>query len=223
MSKLTVVVGALCLAAVAAGGARAQNPSQPASPPASAGGAGDSGMMPMRWQGRGMARAGGPMMNQQRRQQLMTMIQQRFAERVQSRLGLSNQQMDQLRTVMQQGRDQRQHLAEQEQDLRRAIGEQLRPGVAANQDSLSRLLDAVAANHVARAQLEQQELHQLSFLTPVQRAQLLLMRQMLMQRVQAIREGGVRAPGGRQGFGVRPGGPGAAGGAGPDMNGPGPQ
>lgn len=210
MSKVTRYVGALCLAVVAAGAARAQNPSTPA-PPA-AGGGQDSGVMPMRWQRPGMA--GRPMMNQQRRRQLMAQIQQRFAARVQARLSLSDQQMDRLRTVMQQGRDQRQQLAQQEQGLRRAIGEQLRPGVAADQDSLSRLLDAVAANHVARAQLEQQELRQLAFLTPVQRAQLLLMRQMLLQRVETIREGRMSGAA-RGGFGARQG-PAAGQGPGPE-------
>lgn len=198
MNRLTRSIGALCMAVVAAGVARAQNP-QPAPAP---GGSQDSGMMPMRWQ-----RPMRPAMDPQRREQLMAQIQERFAERVQARLGLTNQQMDRLRAEMRTNRDQHQRLQGQEQDLRRAIGEQLRPGVAANQDSLSRLLDAVAANHVARAQLEQQELRDLSFLSPVQRAQLLLMRQMLLQRVETIREGRSMGGTGRPGFGGRQGPP----------------
>lgn len=199
MKALTRSIGALCLAAFAAGAARAQNPPQPA--PAAPQ---DSGMRPMRWQ-----RPGRPMMSQQRRQLLLQQIQERFAARVQNRLGLTNPQMDRLRTVMAASRDHRRQLDEQEQLLRRAIGEQLRPGVAANQDSLARLLDAVAANHVAHAELERQELHDLSFLTPVQRAQLLLMRQMLMQRAETIREGRLGAQPARPGFGGRqaPAGP----------------
>lgn len=195
MNKVTTSVGALCLAVLAAGAVQAQNP-QPA-PRAAGGGGQDSGMMPMRWQGPGR-----PGMNPERRQQLMAQIQERFAERVQARLGLTNQQMDRLRAEMRSDRDAHQRLQEQEQDLRRAIGDQLRPGVAANQDSLSRLLDAVAGNHVARAQLEQQELRDLSFLTPVQKAQLLLMRQMLLQRVETIREGRMSGAA-RGGFGGR--------------------
>ena len=207
MNKLAVNVGALCLAVFAVGAARAQNPA-PSTPAPGAGGAGgqDSGAMPMRWQRGGGGGGGRPMMNQQRRQQLMAQIQERFAERVQARLGLTGQQMDRLRAEMRTDRDQRRQLQDQEQTLRQAIGEQLRPGVAANQDSLSRLLDAVAANHVARAQLEQQELRNLSFLTPVQKAQLILMRQMLMQRVQTIREGRMGGAG-RQGFGAPQGPP----------------
>jgi hypothetical protein len=80
----------------------------------------------------------------------------------------------------------------------------MRPGIAANQDSLSRLLDAIAANHVARDQLDQQEQRELAqFLTPVQRARLLYMRQMLLQRIESIREGRFRAQPGRAGAGSR--------------------
>jgi hypothetical protein len=94
---------------------------------------------------------------------------------------------------------------DREEDLRRAVGEQLKPGVAANADSLGRLLDGIAANHVARAQEEQQELRELAqFLTPVQRARLLIMRQRLVQNVQAIREGRWNPPAERPGI---PGGP----------------
>jgi len=215
MNRITSSVGALCFAVLAAGAAQAQTP-QPA--PAAPGQ--DSGMMPGRWQ---RPRGAGPAMNPQRRAQLMQMIQERFAQRVQARLGLTSQQMDRLRAEMRTDRDQRQQLADQERTLRQAIGDQLRPGVAANQDSLSRLLDAVAANHVARAQLEQQELRNLSFLTPVQKAQLLLMRQMLMQRVQSIREGRMGGMGGAgRAFGGRPGPSAGPQGQGPQQ-GPGPQ
>ncbi len=209
MNRVTSYVGALCLTLSVAGAALAQNPTPPAAPQQPGGG---GGAMPMRWQ-----RPGRPMMNQQRRTELLQEIQQRFAQRVQAQLELTDQQMDRLRTVMQQGRDQRQQLAQREQDLRRAIATQLQPGVAADQDSLAGLLDAVAANHVARAQLQQQELRSLSFLTPVQRARLLLMRQQLMNRIQMIRAQRMRAGGGGRGLG---GGPGA--GPGPMGQGPGP-
>jgi predicted phage gp36 major capsid-like protein len=182
----------LALALVAAGAAAAQNP-PPGQPPQ------DSMLPPMARMGFRRQVPG------QRAEQLRMQIEQRFAQRVQTELGLNDQQMDRLRTAERNSRDRHRALQDREQDLRRAVGEQLRPGVAANSDSLSRLLDAIAANHVARAQEEQQELRELAqFLTPVQRARLLTMRQMLMQRVQAIREGRWSPPMGRPGF---PGGP----------------
>jgi len=205
MSRLSLQIGALCLAAVSAGAVRAQNP------PAAAGSAGqDSGMMPMRRQG-----AGRPMLDQGRRQRLMQMIQERFAQRVKLELGLTDQQMERLRTVLRENRDRRLQVQERERDLQRAVNEQMRPGIAADQDSLSRLLDAIAANHVARDQLDQQEQRELAqFLTPVQRARLLYMRQMLLQRIESIREGRFRAQPGRAGAGSRPA-PEAAPGPGP--------
>jgi hypothetical protein len=192
MRQYAVVVA---LGLAVAGTAIAQNP-----PAGQAPGQSPDSTMPF---GSGMGRRGA--FRQQRAQQLRTQIEERFGQRVQTELGLTDQQMDRLRASERNSRDRHQALADREQDLRRAVGEQLKPGVAANADSLGRLLDAIAQNHVSRAQEEQQEMRDLGqFLTPVQRARLLIMRQALMQRVQAIREGRWSAPAGRPGF---PGGP----------------
>ncbi len=182
MNGMKQVAGAVLVALVASGGTgtvAAQNP-QPGQPPSQA----DS-MMPFPGPMRAPGAFRGP-----RARQLQALIEQRFGERVQAELGLTDQQMDRLRTAERSSRDRHMALQDREQDLRRAVNDQLKPGVAANPDSLSRLLDAIAQNHVARAQEEQQELRDLAqFLTPVQRARLLIMRQRLMQRVQQIREG----------------------------------
>jgi hypothetical protein len=178
-----------------AGTAVAQNPPAGQAP-------GQSPDSTMPFQGRMGGRAG---FRGQRTQQLRMQIEQRFGQRVQMELGLTDQQMDRLRAAERNTRDRHQALADREQDLRRAVGQQLKPGVAANADSLNRLLDAIAQNHVSRAQEEQQEMRDLAqFLTPVQRARLLMMRQQFMQRVQAIREGRWNPPAGRPG---NPGGP----------------
>jgi hypothetical protein len=183
------VVAVLALATAAT--AVAQNPPAGQAP-------GQSPDSTMRY-GPGMGRRGA--FRQQRTQQLRTQIEQRFGQRVQTELGLTDQQMDRLRAAERNTRDRHQALADREQDLRRAVGEQLKPGVAANADSLSRLLDAIAQNHVSRAQEEQQEMRDLAqFLTPVQRARLLMMRQQFMQRVQAIREGRWNPSAGRPGM-----------------------
>ncbi len=181
MNGMSRYAGALALALVAAEAAAAQNPPPGGQPPAQS----QDSLRPFPMgRGPGMFR-GGP-----RNQALRMQIEQRFAQRVQTELGLSDQQMERLKTTERVSRDRRQALNDHEMDLRQAVGAQLKPGVAANGDSLSKLLDAIAANHVARAQDEQQELRELAqFLTPVQRARLLIMRQQLMQRVQAIREG----------------------------------
>ena len=187
--KIVLPAAALAAAVLAGPGARAQNPM-----PAPA----DTGAMvgPMPAPGVG----GG-----QRAEQLRAMIEERFAQRVKFELGLTDQQMDKLLVAMRADRDRRLHLRDREVDLRQAINEQMRPGVAANQDSLSRLQDALVQNHVARAQLEQQNERELAqFLTPVQRARLQQMRQMLLQRIETIRQGRFRQPAARPGLRGQP-------------------
>jgi hypothetical protein len=202
MTRIALHAAALGVALCAASAVGAQNPPPPAAPP-------DTGAMPMEHDGPRPGMMGG------RREQLRAQIEERFAQRVKVELGLSDQQMDKLRAAVRADRDRRLHVQDREMDLRRAMADQMRPGVAANQDSLSRLQDALVQNHMARAQLEQQEQRELSqFLTPVQRTRLLYMRQMLMQRIQTIREGRWRPQGGRPGLqGARP----------PDRPGPGPR
>ena len=130
-------------------------------------------------------------------------IEERFGQRIQSELELNDQQMERLRTAGRANEDRQRETNRREGDLFRAVVEQLRPGVAANQDSLGRMLDGIAALRVQRAQSEQQELRELAqFLNPLQRAQLLLMRRQLMERINAIR-GGDMAP--RMGRGMGPG------------------
>ena len=185
-----VVAWGLALCAAAAGAA-AQNPPQPVAPP-------DSGDAPMVNDGPR------PGLMDGRREQLRAQIEARWDQRVKAELGLTDQQMDRLRATVRADRDRRIHVQDREMDLRRAMADQMRPGVAANQDSLSRLQDALAQNHVARAELEQQEQRELAtFLSPVQRTRLLYMRQMLMQRIQTIREGRWR-PQGRPGLRAQP-------------------
>ena len=180
--SLSVLVAAMA----AAGALRAQNP-VPA----------DTGAAPLAQ----VPEPGGPGAGGPRAEQLRMMIEERFAQRVKTELSLNDEQMQKLREAFRADRDRRLHLRDQEMDVRRAIDEQMRPGVAANQDSLGRLQDALVQNHLARAQLEQQQERDLAqFLTPVQRARLTQMRQNLQQRIQTIREGRWRAPPGRPGF-----------------------
>lgn len=192
------VVTALVLGCVA--GAVAQNPPQAPQQPQP-----PQGQQPML---RRMPRA--EMQNPDRAALMRAQIEERFGQRVQQELGLNDQQMERLRTAGRANEDRMRELNQREADQFRAVMDQLRPGVGANQDSLGRLLDGIAAVRVQRAQSEQQELRELGqFLNPVQRARLLMMRRQLMDRVNAIRHGGV--PGG-------PGmGPGNAPGMGPMM------
>lgn len=190
------VVAAMVLGCVAA--AVAQNPPQPQPTPQPT----PPGQLMPGQAGRRMMPG---MQHPDRAAMLRAQIEARFGERVKAELGLTDQQMDRLQMAARANEDRTRDLNRREADMARAVMEQLRPGIAANQDSLGRLLDGIAAVRVQRAQSEQQELRELGqFLNPVQRARLLLMRRQLLQRIQEIRGGA-------------PGGPGMVPGQGPEM------
>jgi hypothetical protein len=176
-SGLTVALLVLLAAPV-----RAQNPApQPQRPrqqrPQTP--SGDSGQMMMP-RGPGRPGQGGPQGEALRQQ-----IQERFGRMVQAELQLNEPQMTQLRTVMRANEDRRRDIFRRQQDIQRAVGQQLQPGQAANADSLDRLLNAGGQTRVDLAQSDLQFQRDLSFLSPVQRARLI---QMMMRMEQRMRE-----------------------------------
>ncbi len=125
----------------------------------------------------------------QRAEQLRQQVEGRFAERVRERLQLSDDQMTRLRGTARTYAARRRELADRERDIRSALAEQLRPGVAADQDSVSRLTDALVSLRSAHAQALRDENREMSeYLTPLQRSQLFVMRERLMRRAREIRE-----------------------------------
>lgn len=175
------VVGALV--AGFAVGAVAQVP--PNAPPP-AGQPGQPGA-PRQWGGR---MQGPGMQTPDRAAAIRAQIEERWGQRVQAELGLTDAQMERLRTSVRANEDRHRDFDRREADLMRGVMDQLRPGVAANNDSLGRALEGIAAVRVQRAQSDQQELRDLGqFLTPVQRARLLLMRNQLRERIDQIRRG----------------------------------
>jgi hypothetical protein len=103
---------------------------------------------------------------------------------------------------------------QQQLERRRALDGQMRPGEPANADSVNRLMDGMRAGRAEMVKIDQDEDREMSgYLTPVQRARFLQMRERLMQRVGEMRmerrEGRAmgRAPrpglrGGRRGRGI---------------------
>jgi len=111
-------------------------------------------------------------------------IEAAFSERVQENLNLTPEQATKLRATQELYSGRRRTLMQQQQERRRAIDDQMQPGVAANQDSLRKLLDAQRAGRADLAKIEQDEDREMSgYLTPVQRARYQQMRGRLMQRV----------------------------------------
>lgn len=115
-------------------------------------------------------------------------LEQRFAAQVREQLQLTGDQETKVRGIMSGFAERRRTLEADERTMRQALNGQLRPGIAANPDSVARLVDGISAARVSYAKLIQDEMKELStVLDPVQRGQLFLMRDRLLQRVQEMR------------------------------------
>ncbi len=139
-----------------------------------------------------------------RAEELRQMIDQRFGQRLKEDLGLTDEQGVRLRGVLAAVAERRRMLQMQERQLRMALAHQLRPGIAANADSVAKLVNALTAQRVAFAQTFQDEMRELTaFLTPVQRGQYLILRDRLMQQAERMRQEATLR--GQLGPGPRPG------------------
>jgi hypothetical protein len=115
---------------------------------------------------------------------LRARIEERFAARVQEKLGLNDQQTTRLKAASRTFGARRRELRQREHSVREALWNQLQPGVAANADSVNKLTDAIIELKLMSAQATQDEMKELSsFLTPVQRARLFMMREQFYDRV----------------------------------------
>jgi hypothetical protein len=122
-----------------------------------------------------------------RRDSLRQRIEQRFAVRAQTDLGLTNEQTAKLQATSQQFGARRGELRSRGQRLREALTAQLRPGIAANQDSVAKLTDAMIELKAAEAKLSSDEIkEQAKYLNPVQRARLYVMRERFAYRVKEV-------------------------------------
>jgi hypothetical protein len=119
---------------------------------------------------------------------LRGVIQERFARQVQEQLGLNQDQAEKMRITAMSWFAKRRNLEVQERRLRAALAGQMRPGVPADQDSVARLTDALLALKVAQVQTYRDELKEMSYLTPVQRAQFFILRDRLLRRIEEVRE-----------------------------------
>jgi hypothetical protein len=115
---------------------------------------------------------------------LRARIEERFAARVQEQLGLNNQQTTRLKATSQTFGARRRELRQRERQVREALWNQLQPGVAASGDSVTKLTDAMTELKLRSAQTARDEMKELAtFLSPVQRARLYLMREQFHDRV----------------------------------------
>jgi periplasmic protein CpxP/Spy len=123
-----------------------------------------------------------------KRDSLRHQIEERFASRVKEELGLTNEQATKLRATSQQFGVRRRELRTRYHALRQALRAQLKPGVAANQDSVAKLTDAMIELRIASAQSTRDEMREVAkYLTPVQRARFFAMRERLHHRMKEAR------------------------------------
>ncbi|HWA55657.1 MAG TPA: hypothetical protein VG692_00270 [Gemmatimonadales bacterium] len=124
---------------------------------------------------------------------LRQLIEDRFTARVQEELGLTEQQSLKLRETVGTYFVKRRTLEAEERRLRQALAAELRPGIAANKDNVARLTDQLLDNKVRYVETYRAEIRDLStFLDPVQRAQFLILRERLLDRVREAQEGAPR-------------------------------
>jgi len=120
--------------------------------------------------------------------QMRQQIEARFGQQVREALGLTDEQALQLKNTLGVWAPKRRAIEREERAIKLAMQGQLRPGVAANADSVGRLTDRLLKLKVAYAQTFVDEDKDLAkFLTPVQRAQFQVMRERLMARIEEIR------------------------------------
>ncbi|HXG45771.1 MAG TPA: Spy/CpxP family protein refolding chaperone [Gemmatimonadales bacterium] len=133
--------------------------------------------------------AQGPDDSPARAAELRRLIEERFAARVREELGLSDPQAARLRETMSTYFRRRRDLEIEERRLRQALAGQLRPGVAADQDSVARLTEALVDLKRRYVESYRDELRDLAtFLDPVQRAQFFMLRERLLERVRDLQE-----------------------------------
>ena len=122
-----------------------------------------------------------------RRDSLRHRIEERFAARAQQDLGLTNEQATKLRATSQQFGTRRADLLTRGRQVREALTAQLQPGVAANQDSVAKLTNAMIELKTAEAQISRDEVKEQSkYLNPVQRARLYVMRERFAHRLKEV-------------------------------------
>ncbi|HEU5357641.1 MAG TPA: hypothetical protein VFU45_00875 [Gemmatimonadales bacterium] len=120
---------------------------------------------------------------------LQRRIENIFLARVTEELGLTEAQAAQLRGTAERMFARRRALEAESRRLNQLLAGQLRPGVAADPDSVRHLTDSLLTLRVTYARLYQDEVAEMGrYLSPVQCAQYYLLRERLLQRIQQARQ-----------------------------------
>ena len=115
-------------------------------------------------------------------------IERRFSERIKEELSLTDEQAVKLKGVTKENGSRRRDMRRRERALYVAIDQQLDAGEKADPDSVAHMTRELLDLRVEYAQSIRQEMGKLSFLTPAQRARLMIMRDHLLHRVHEMRD-----------------------------------
>ena len=131
-------------------------------------------------------------------------IENRFAERVRENLGLNDDQMKKLKATHEKYGPRRRQLTREWLGYELALRGQMRPGVAANSDSVRVYMDGQQRVRGQQLALDQEvDKEMAGYLTPVQRAQYHMMWRNFLQRVNELRQGRPNRFGGQRPLGPR--------------------
>jgi hypothetical protein len=123
-----------------------------------------------------------------------SMVRQRIVQilmtQARKTLALTEDQAPRLQRVVGDWAQKQLMLEQDEHQMRQALDEQMRPGVAAVADSLPKLVYGISANRVRQAQSLDDETHALgAFLTPVQLGQFQLIQERLLKNIRDLPKG----------------------------------
>jgi hypothetical protein len=121
-------------------------------------------------------------------QRLRQQVLARWRARVRTELQLNDDQAAKLQATEERFLARRRDIAEQQRAVVQELRDQLQPGVAANGDSVRKLMDARAQNRAALIELEGDEDREIAeYLSPVQHARYQLMRQRFQEWIAEMR------------------------------------
>lgn len=121
------------------------------------------------------------------RERLQEQVLERFMANYRSQAGLSDEQFVRFQRVAREAFEARNALNRQERALWRGLEGQMRPGIAADADSLSRLLAGlvdIQSQRVERLRMDQAQFGE--FLSPVQLAQLTIAIRRFQMQVERV-------------------------------------
>lgn len=123
-----------------------------------------------------------------RRQQLQQEVMRRFTDNYRTQVGLDDEQFARFEETARQSMERRMEALQRERQLWMALQGQMRPGVAADEDSLRTMMAALIGIQQERVDRAREEMAIYGeFLTPVQQAQLMLSLRRLQFQIEGAR------------------------------------